>query len=530
MSLSFPNVSLLGYSQDSRFFDAGFQYASFRRITIAGSANDLPSVFGITGTWSGSQGMLNTVLNNHDYEALSLNGVDFGSGRIENLSFDGGTDVKTKGYTASLVVYDSGNLFNLTGYYYSGVNLSNASLLNSFSETYAFNKKLNGGYSYTHSANVQFVSGAQHLNTVQAAQNVAISLFTGSNLGLAFYPGYTNTQGKRYVQESYDLINGACQFQETFDFDNDNGAYSAVQTVSVRRDENGVTTATEQGTIRGIQNPNYQFALNALATEMTGSYYRCSGAANLYLPSGAILITSPTIQGRTIDIFNNNIGYTVSFDNSPTNQQTYFWDYTQQTNLQNGIGTVEEQGNVQGRGVNTTTAFNNAQAGYATVKAGIAGRVTTLFSSTFGSSTNYLENKQESYAPVRGNVGYSYLYSNDPSLIANAGIRRKNVTVSYDVPVYSYNKVDVFNLREIIQDNKQGTLGAQTVTVAMEGDKTVTLSTFLSSAVTSINANKPAGLNVWVGDADYAYTPNQNGVIARLTWLYNKSVIKTVSL
>jgi hypothetical protein len=530
MSLSFPNVSLLGYSQDARFFDAGFQYASFRRINIAGSANDLPAVFGLTGTWSGAQGMLQTVQNNHDYQGLVLNGVDFGSGRIESISFAEGNDVKLKEYQANLLVYDSGNLFNLTGYYYSGVNLVAPALINTFSETYTFNKKLNGGYSYAHNASVQFVSGAQHLSTVQAAQQMAMSLFTGSNLGMAFYPGYTNTQGKRYVTETYDLINGTCGFQETFDFDNDNITYSATQTVSVRLDENGVTTATEQGQIRGIQNPNYQRALTALSTEMTGSYYRCSGAATNYLPSGTMLVTSPTVQGRTIDIFNNNIGYTVSFDNSPTNQQTYFWDYTQQTNLQDGVGTVNEAGTVQGRGVNTTTSFNNAQAGYVTVKAGIAGRTTTLFSSTFGSATNFLETKQESYAPVRGNVGYSYLYSNDPSLIANAGIRRKNVTVNTNASVYSYNDIDIFNLREIAQDDKQSTLGSQTVAVDMEGDKTVALSTFLSSAVTEINANKPVGIEVWIGGSSYSYSPNQNGVSAQLTWVFNRSASKSIAL
>lgn len=528
--LSFPNVSVLGYSQDSRFFGAGFQYASFKRLNIAGTCNDLAATFGISGTWSGDLGMLNTVRNNHDYDGLVLNGVDFGSGRIESLTFDPGIDVKTKGYQANLVVYDSGNLFNLTGYYYSGVDLSNASLLNSFSETYAFTKKLNGGYSYSHDANVQFISGAQQVNVITAAQQVARSLFTGSNLGMAFYPGYTNTQGKRYVNESYDLINGTCAFQETFDFDNDLGAYSATQTVSVERGEDGVTRATEQGIIRGIQNPNYQIALTALATEMTGSYYRCSGAAESYLPSGAILITSPIAQGRTIDIFNNNIGYNVSFDNSPLNLRTYFWDYTQQTSLENGVGTVTEQGSVQGRGQNTTISFQNAQAGFTTVKAGIATRTSTLFTSTFGSSTNYLESKQEAFAPVRSNIGYSYQYSNDPSLIANAGIRRKNVTVSEDASLYSYNHIDIFNLRQIIQDDKQSTIGAQTVTVDMEGDKTITLPTFRAAAVSEINTNKPVGLEVWVGDCSYSYNPNQNAMSARLTWLFNKTAVKTANL
>ena len=49
MALNFPNVSVLGLSQNARFFDAGFQYSSFRRLTIAGTVNDLTNGFGITG-------------------------------------------------------------------------------------------------------------------------------------------------------------------------------------------------------------------------------------------------------------------------------------------------------------------------------------------------------------------------------------------------------------------------------------------------------------------------------------------------
>ena len=528
--LSFPNVSLLGYSQDSRFFDAGFQYASFKRISIEGTCNDLAATFGISGTWSGDVGMLNTVRNNHDYDGLILNGVDFGSGRIESLTFDPSTDVKTKGYQANLVVYDSGNLFNLTGYYYSGVNLSNASLLNTFSETYSFNKKLNGGYSYSHNANVQFVSGAQQLNRVQAAQQVALSLFTGSNLGMAFYPTYTNTQGKRYITESYNLIDGNCAFQETFDFDNEIGAYSATQSVSVQLSQDGITTATEQGQIRGIQNPNYQIALTALGIEMTGSYYRCSGAATNYFPTGAILVTSPVSQGRQIDIFNNNIGYTVSFDNSPINQRTYFWDYTLQAAKQGGVSTVSENGSVIGRGENTTVSFANAQAGFTTVKAGIAGRTTALFVTPYTPATNYLENKQESYAPVQGHVDYAYVYSNDPTLIASSGIRRKTVTESTDSSIYSYNKIAIFNLREIAQNDYQSTQESVAVSVAMEGDKTVTLANYLSAAITEINSRIPTGNDRYIGGTNYSFSPNEGATNVQLTWLFNETANQTINL
>lgn len=528
MSLNFPNVAVLGLTQDARFFDAGFQYASFRRLSIAGTITDLHETFGITGVWSGSQGMLNTIQGNQNYQSLILNGVDFGSGRIENMAFAPGLDVQTKGYTADLVVYDSGNLFNFTGLYYSGIQTTNFANLNEFSESYSFDRKLNGGYAYTHNATIQFISGSQQLFAIGAAQSLAQTLFTGGNLGFAFYPGFTNKQGKRYVTETYNLIDNTCAFQETFDFDNNLGAYSATYTTSVQLDTEGITTATENGNIRGIENPNYQKALSAVGIEMTGSYYRCSGAANTYFPTGAILRISPISQGRTIDIFNNVIDYTVVFNNATTNRHTYFWDYTLQASRQDGVSTVNEQGTIAGRGENTTIAFNAAQSGFEIVEGGIAGRTSALFVGQYAPSTNYLILRNETYSPVQATIGYSYSYSNDPTLISDNGVRRVATTVEDNNPTYLFNKLGIINLAEIAQDDFQSTQGVTTVTVELEGDKTVGLANFLPVAVAQINLNAPVGTDRYVGSASYSYSPNENTATVTLNWLYSDGASKSL--
>ncbi len=521
MPLNFPNVAVLGLSQDARFFDAGFQYASARRLSIAGTVNDLTNGFGISGIWDGSEGVLATIRDNHDYQSLTLNGVSFGSGRIESISFGEGLDVRTKGYTANILVFDSGNLFNFTGVYYSGINTTNWQYLQGLSEDYSFDRKLNGGYAYTHSASIQFTSGVGQLNAIGAAQAVARTLFTGGNLGFAFYPGYTNRQGKRYITESYNVITNECSFQETFDFDNDLGAYSATYTTSVQLSEQGIVTAVENGEIKGIENPNYQKALSAVGIEMTGSYLRSSGAATFYFPTGALLVTSPISQGRVIDIFNNDIRYTVTFDNSPANQRTYFWDYTLQASKQDGVSTVTEDGTVVGRGANPTVSFANAQAGFAVVKAGIGARTTALFVNQYAPATNYLESKQESYAPIQAQVGYGYQYSNDPTLISDSGIRRKQVTEETDASVYSYNRLNIFNVAEIAQNDYQSTQGNTVISVAMEGDKTVGLSSYLTLAISEINSRIPAGADRYVGGSNYSFDPNGGTANVQLNWLYN---------
>lgn len=527
MALDFPHVALLGLTQDSRFFQAGFQYSSLKRLSIQGLVTDLANGFGISGIWTGQEGILNTVRNNTNFQDLSLNGISFGSGRIQNITFDNGNDVKTKNYHAELIVYDSGNLFNATGFFYSGLDLSNFQYLESFSEDYAFDKKQNGGYHYTHTASIRFNSGVGQLNAIQAAQSLARTLFTGSNLGLAFYSGYTNKQGKRYTNESYSLLDNATTFAETFDFDNDLGPYSATRTVNVNQDDNGVILAVERAQIRGIENPNYQVALSVLGIEMTGAYFRCSGAVTNYFPSGATLITSPITQGRTVDIFNNNIGYTVTFNNSPTNSGFFTWDYTQQVGYQEGVATITENGTIQGRGENKTSAFNSAQSGLNLTRASLISRIDPLFT-MFLPSTHYLENKRETYSPYQSQCGYSYAYSNNPSLISNTGVRRRQTTVENGVPIYHYNHVNIFNYKEIVQNDYQSTVGSSTINVTMEGDKTVGLQPFLDVARAEILARMPTGQDPYVGEASYTYEPNSNGSAVRTTWVFNQSAAQTL--
>lgn len=530
MPLSFPNVSLLGLTQESRFFGAGFQYATFRRAGIEGMVTDLTALWGITGVWSGQQGLIKTVANQRDYQDLYLNGVSFGSGRVESISFDAGVDVRTKRYTANILIYDSGNMFNFTGLYYSGVDMANSSQLDSFNESYVFNRKQNGGYGYSHNASIKFISGAGALNAIDAAKALARTLFTGSNLGMAFYSGYTNKQGKRYGNETYSLIDNTCTFQETFDFDADLGAYSVQRTNSFDLQENGVINVTENGALRGIENPNYQRALSAVATETTGSYYRCSGMQAYYYPSGLTLQTYPIINGRTLDIFNNNVGYTLIYTNNPNNSGTYLWDYTQQISRADNVGTITEDGSIVGRGTDRTTAFTNAQGGFVVVRNGIPGRMASLFLSNFASSTGYLENKSESYSPYQGQVTYGYQYSNDPNLVSNSGVRRIETTEENASSIYAYNRLNIFNYASIVQDDHQSTVGADTLRVNMQGDKTVGLATFLASGLNEINSRIPAGNNLYIDSCTYSYQPNANTVDLSLTWLYNMPAVKTINV
>jgi len=524
MPLQFQNISTLSLQQQSRFFQAGFNYSNTKNISIEGLLIDLTNSFGVTGIWTGID---LTNKNAIDYQPLIINGVNFGSGRIRDINYNDGNDVRIKTYRASLEVLESGDLFNFTGTYYDGVNLVAPQYLERFDENWTFNRKENGGYSYNHNASITFTTGVGNLNAIESAKTLAKTLFTGANIGFAFYSGTTNKQGKRFFSESYNIIDKSCSFTETFDFDVNNGPYSSTRNYTTNIDELGVVSVNERGQIRGIENPNYQKALAALNGELTGSYYRCSGVAFNYFPTGGVLVASPISQSRSFDLFNNDLSYDISFNNSLNNFNSYFWDYTQQVSRSNGIGTIVENGTVVGRQSNPTLSYNAAKAAFTGIRSGIGSRMTPLFLSSFGSSTNFLQSKEESHAPYNGQISYSQQHSNDPALIANFGIRRKDISVQSDIPVYSYNKINLFNYKQIIQDDKQSSVGISSINVNMQGDKSVSLQQYLISALSDINTKAPIGNDRYVGDINYSFSPNEGIVDVNAVWIYNRTTAKT---
>lgn len=518
MPLNFPNIATLSIQQRPVLLNAGFNYSTAKTLEIRGLLIDLTNSFGVTGIWTG----INTTnLAAVDYQPLLINGVNFGSGRIASISYDQGNDVRLKSYSAIIDVLDSGNLFNLTGTNYNGVDFSNSQFLEEFSENWSFQKTQNGGYSSNHSATIRFTTGVGNLNAIDAAKNLARTLFTGSNLGFVFYSGYANKQGKRFFSESYNAINKNCTFDETFNFDSDNGAYSATRNHAVSLSELGVILVSEKGQIRGIENINYQKALSALNGELTGAYYRSSGVASNYFATGAIILNSPLSQSRSFDLFNNNLSYEISFNNNPNNSGTYFWDYAQQVSRANGVGTIVENGTVLGRGANPVVGFSAAQNGFSTVKGSIYSRMSGAFITSFASGGNFLQSKSESYTPLASQITYAYQFSNDPSLIANSGIRKKEITVQNENVVHANNKLNIFNYKEISQDDKQATVGISTVNVNMQGDKTVALSNFLTLATSSINSRIPVGNDIYIGGASYSYNKDEGTLESNLAWVYN---------
>jgi hypothetical protein len=527
MALDFPNVEVLGINQEARFFDHGTNFSNIQKISLRGNVIDLLRTQGVTGIWSGSEGILATEYNNTNFQALIVNGYNFGTGRIVNMSFSPGVDVQTKSYSANLLLYNSGNLFTFSGTFYSGIRIQNFQYLQGFSEDYNFTRKRNLGYSYSHSANIRLNSGIGTLQSIPEAKLIAQTLFTGSNLGLQFYSGFTNVAGKRFYTESYDLINNNCSFNETFDFDDYDGGgkYSATRVNSFQLDQNGEITVTENAIIRGIIYPTYQNAVSAIAGEMTGAYFRCNNLFGIYAPPASTpFINSPISQGRTFDLFNNVLTYTVTFSNKPDNFGPYFWDYTDNIQRTNGILTVTEEGTIRGKNENRNTAYTNAYNAWTTViKPALNTRVGQFFigAPTTGidqTATFFVETAKDSYSPFKSQVSYSYQFSNEQFLPGTNGVKKIYVDQKDNYSLYHYNTLGIFNVDTIVQNDYQSTLGSRTISMRAVGERICRMTDYFPSVIAGLNLYIPGGTIFAITNLSYSFTPDENVFDLNATW------------
>lgn len=531
MILNLPNVSLLGLTQNSNFLGAGFHYATTRNLTINGDLLDLGNSFGISGIWTGTAGLFETIQNNKDFSEVVLNGFTFGSGRINSFSFDQGFDVFRKQYTATLEVFETGNLFNLTGTYYSGVNFQNTQYLQDFSESYNFTKAQNGGYGYTHNANIRFNSGVGALNSNLAAKQLVRSLFTGSTLGFAFYSGYTNKNGKRLYNESYNLIDNTCEFEENFFFDSDQGNYSITRTNEFNQGADGIITVAENGNLRGIVRPTFQSAINALNSEISGSYARCTGVFGQYSSVGyAPLLPSEIDRTTQLDLFGNTLNYSITYTNDIQNSGTYFWNYSQQLTRQDSEFLFSENGNVIGRGGNRPTAYTNAKNGFAVVKGGIFGRALGYYVNNTPNTGIFVTTRDETYSPHKGAVSYGWNFTNEQTFPGTGGVKNIRVSRNNDNSIYLYTKFGIFNQGEIVQDQSNATAQQDNVSLVIDGDNGLALPIYLENAKTYLNLITPTGINTFISNAAYSFDKNNNAVSVNLGYVYNKTGTKTISV
>ncbi len=514
MALFFERVSLLSLSQEYKYLEAGFNYSNIKTFTIEGNVTDLGNVAGVTGI---IDKIIQTTDAFYSYQDIILNSISFGYGRVQTLSFIPANDVQLDRYSATLTTFNNGDLANLAGANYPSVDTSNWALLQNFTEDYNFTRKTNGGYSYSHTANIQFFQGPAGIDAIAQAKTLAQSIFVSSALGFVFYPGYTSKVGKRYYTETYDVITNACSFQETFDFDSDQGDYSAVFTDSIQLQSDGIVNVTENGVIHGITNPNFQTATDGFNSVIAGAYTRCNNLITNYGNYGDGTFTSaqpiPVSKSVNYNLFIGEITYTITFTNDASYNNTYYWEYTTEQTQQNGYFDASENGTLIGRATNRKDAYDNVTAAIGTILAGVSARIGLLPNNPGG---YYLSSNSRTDSPFKGTINYNVGYSNKPT-ISQGDYKKTDVVIKDDEAIYQWNKFGIFNKGNLFQDSQTSGPSKRDVELTIYGSSNDDIE-YYRGVVNSLINNYALADGV-ATNCNFSYNSSANTATLTASWL-----------
>lgn len=455
--MNFTNVKLLTYEHRNNFWgDKGFRYGSTAAISINGYILDLANTSGVKDVFQACKNLSDSL---SVYQDIVIDNINYGKGKITNVSFDSGNWVKVTEYTVSIEIINQGNLTRAS---YSDSDFSNgiidsiktnAEYLESFNESYSIDYSSNeNGISGTHLIDIK-VSSLFNGDKIKFATDLAAVLFSktlAENISKLSYAKPSENLRKDYYSENYDSINGSCGFKRNFSYSNEASCFSRNRSISVSFGEDGNTKVTESNSIKGeCLNPTlFDSAETGFSSEITGVFSRCNDAFTTYQTQFGIvnpLINKELERSVKRNRFTGDIEYTISFTNDKRRKNLYTFEYTLDlSRSEDFVWNVTENGSVKGDGVlGSVEKFNNALTGWAAEKGGIAARIQSFYTggAKIKPSPSLLKfiSKNTTHAPFEGFISYSYNYTDDTTLDMSSQIRRKSIDITDSKPTRIHN-------------------------------------------------------------------------------------------
>lgn len=529
MQLIFDNAEVMSLSHTLQYV-GDFNFRNEQAIDIQGVILD-NNYSGVEPIWSSMSGMIAAV---NDYSEIIVQGFSLGSGTLQSLTFDGdGPDVRQKRYSASILINKSGNLFNLTGTYYSGLSgLQNLrpDLVESFSESFDFSSDDKEVYGYNRNFDIKVLSGIG-VNPSVIAKSWAGVIFSGAiNLPFiqALYPTFYLQSGKKLHQESYDLINGEFNFSESFRFQ-DNDPFVWTFTHSAQFGEDG-SQVSEKGLFEGVDINNYDTARQAYISNIGGAYNRCNNVYQTYIGTGCTLINSIVSQNITANKFGGTVEYDVIFSDRKDNLTGCFWEKSFDfVRNRDGYYTVSENGNVQGRGpktYNPNAQYISAQTCFSGIYSGVYDRLTGLFLNNSGFLADCAGNlflSEETYtdSEYNGAIDYNLTYTTNSGYNTSGAIFFTGNTLTDSQPVPLKASFGILNYKEIVTPVYRGnsSLGSLSNSINVFGSGTENSIQNLINSATSLII-LPSGTDIHLEDVSYIFDPKAQNLNLSVSYNY----------
>lgn len=510
--IDFKDARLLSYDRTSQYFGESYRYAIQQHLVVEGSLYSLTNQSGVTPIWNS---LADFVGNATDYNAILINGTNFGAGRINSITLVEGTDVRQKKYSVDLTIFSQGDLPNNIA-----ALLPNIYLAENFNEIFEFGINEDGNHTYKQSVTIKYIKGGVISDPIAAAKSLASVLFN-SPPAYGFIDNQTNqfynSSGKHLYTENYNKITNECSFTKSFTQGELTDGSVKKLTQQIDTGEDGISIVSETGHIENVT--DFDAAVNA-----TDAYSRTNSLLFIYIPNAIPLNLNYVSLEKRINKFAKTIDYTIRFTNDPKIINNYSWEYSKEI----GRGDdcyylVKESGIIKGLAgaCISTDKYNHALTAWtSTVKSGIAARVTAYYSLITGLNNSLkLLSSNERRSIHSGQISYDYSYTDDLTITNNI-IKKVEISTTDHPPILLLNRFAVASVGEIVQSLGTSKEGKREISIKMLGRRGTALTAYLTEALSRLNALRPVGNDIFISACSYSFTPLENTFNLQLEWTY----------
>jgi hypothetical protein len=538
--MDFEDVKTINYEHSNKYIgNESFKYVSVVRMTISGYILNLSNTVGALDIFSACKQLSSSLNENQE---IIVNGINYGVGKVTNVSFDSGDWTRVTEYSVSLEIEKKADL-NV----FSDSNFQN-NVLSSFSDYAPYLEDFSESYDVDYDSNKNFVNGSHSIDIKVSslfdgdktffAKKLADFLFSSTTMGIVSQEGFSSPAPltrRDIYSENYNLSTGSFGFKRNFEHSNSSSCYSKDRSISVSLKEDGIIDVTESNTIKGecLQPDLISSARLGFQSEISGIYSRCNGVFNLYKNAASDpLINKEIERSVVINNFSGEIEYSITFSNDKRRKNNYSHEYIVELSRdEDGIWQISESGSITGDGVlGTIEKFNVAISGWNTEKNGIAARISSIYSKASPkppSSTLKFINKNLKHAVHDGQVSYSYNYTDDFTLDMNSDIRRRSIRVIENKGTKVYNDFIIpggaakYVVSQILNQSNQSER-------SVDADLEISSSTlpfkgidYFNQALSIANSNKGTGTDFYLDNFSFSSDEIEQNISFQASYKYS---------
>lgn len=554
-NLFLESLENLSYQKSLNYWSNIFYYNSTDIYSISSRVkNTEPIESTIDPIWKKMDSLIKSGLG---YYNFFIDGINIGTGKIVSFNWQEGVDVIDRPYSMTFEIYETGNLFNLTGKYYQEINKeifnSDFKFVNSFQENISVS--LNSKNIQETSQSVSFnIDGPLNYSEKINLKNKIFSGFADSRIPFigirTIFPdiisGNINSGYITYFNETNDTINNQFSFEKKSFYDNNNKAtWEYSHSIQLNQNE---AIVSENGIVKSIYFEGlsgYRYLSGARERWkdiQTGIYNRVnqtflsiSGFSGLF-PSGYFcnIINNPIEKRIQEDPLVGLIDYSYSYsNNSKYLNSGYVFSNTRTSSIdKDGYFIVTENGEYIGKAESNEKRFENALSGFKSGQGLILPRITGTFllashmEKMLCSITGSFKKFQESttYREYDGTVSYSNVYSNSPSYYPeNSKFVKYTNTINNSKPIHIHNKFLIPRSDEYVQSINQSSEGLFSNSINIIGKEENSIEEYLTESYSKVIF--PTGNNiedVFLRNMVYNFDPFTKNFQATFDYYYSE--------